>query len=535
MKKFLFFLTIVFVFVQNNSLLAQQPDAPVFGTDIVVKNLPEQNQQNLVVCSAFNGWWYAAYSYDTQGQGSKSVLKSEDKGATWTVLFEGPCGIDHSSYTKLDILVCGTSLSDLTLFLACCRYDSVSGRRLAWITTYNGVTGEPIDEIFQDPSYKTKDLAIASDYLYPAANSNPYSIVAVYSKGFFTNPDSIYFCSFSNGGVTFYLSNKKRIASSPNYFHKVALSYGRSPSYPEGRYFATWEEQTAEGAEYGHIYTAHTETDINSSFTEPVMLDSLDPSLYNKVRNPSIACQSNDVDNSHQNITEIVLFEKNEGVANQNKVVGFYNTEAASADNFHKVNIDTMPGNKLQPDICFNPYDTGFMVTYYDSTANKLPFITNNFNLTEPDSWNIISAGYNDTPDLSHPQPGIALDLMKQSGMTSWIAERPGGNGEAFMDAPFIYYAGVQDEQTSTSPGCRAFPNPASTEITFEFELPAPGTITLSIHSTLGQPAGASVHKGCSAGKQQLRYDVSQLPAGLYFYTLRTNTGVTSGKVVVSR
>jgi len=37
--------------------------SPIFGKDIVINDQPGQNQQNLSVCSAFNGWLYAVYFY----------------------------------------------------------------------------------------------------------------------------------------------------------------------------------------------------------------------------------------------------------------------------------------------------------------------------------------------------------------------------------------------------------------------------------------------------------------------------------------
>jgi hypothetical protein len=97
-----------------------------------------------------------------------------------------------------------------------------------------------------------------------------------------STPTQITFYSSSNGVMSF--DNTKVVATTSNsYFHKVALNYGRSPSWSTGRYFAVWEAQAGQTSTIGHIYTAHSEPDFNSAFTKPVCIDSVDPSTINKV------------------------------------------------------------------------------------------------------------------------------------------------------------------------------------------------------------------------------------------------------------
>jgi len=368
--------------LNGNRIIPEQVNKSVlFADDIILDDQPDEDQQNIQVCSAFNGDLYAAYSYFNEEHAWIKILKSVNNGSDWTVVLDGAIYINHSTVTNLNILAAGNSLSELKLFLGFCLYDSVTHYQVVALSRYD-TNGVFEDEILQEYLRGIKYIAIASDYMYPATNSNPYSIAAVYSKNNYF--DTLVFCSSSDGG--FSIDTRLNIAHSTIYFHKVGLAYGRSQSQSSGRYFATWEEQQDKNSSFGHIYTAHSEPDFNSPFTDPVLLDTLDGSTANKASNPAIACQFNAVDNDSLNLTEIILCEKYDSVNENFDVIGYYNKKATNSEVFMAFTLDTTPDNKMQPDISFNLFDSTFMVTYFDSSMQKLPFITNNYNLSDPNS-----------------------------------------------------------------------------------------------------------------------------------------------------
>jgi hypothetical protein len=474
-----------------------------------------------VICSAFNGWLYGAYNYyDNSVQYDRAVIvRSKDNGVSWAVIHDGTSGIKHFGYSKMAILACGHDTNNLKVFIGFCNFDTLSGYRTIDVVRFdkNGV-GE--SDIFSELSRDVRDLALASDDLYQATNSNPFSLAVVYSKITYDG-DSIVFWSSSNGGI--YFDSHHNLAGSSHYFHKVALAYGRSQSCSSGRYFAAWEEQDNVNSVSGHIYTSHSEPDFNSPFTSPVLLDSLDASTANKASNPIIACQNNVADNDSSNLTEVVLFEKYVPATSKYNIAGCYNKKATNSNNFQEFTIDASTNNKLQPDICFNAFDSTFIVTYFDSTAQKLPYYIHDFNMTVPDAWVELSAGYNDYNNLMAPHPKVVMDFGKQMGANAWIAARSGGNGAAMFDSPFTYYTGIPtNSQNDLVRLIGLYPNPSSTTIRIAFELKNAGNVTIDVMDIMGQTIGTVTDQDYSPGRHVVQYDVSNLPDGNFLYRFRS-------------
>gem|GEM_PF-1499092 len=105
-------------------------------------------------------------------------------------------------------------------------------------------------------------------------------------------------------------------------------------------------------------------------------------------------------------------------------VFGGYNLQAASKNYFRKIYLATSLNTEYQPDIAFNPYEEKFMSTYFDGTEKKLLFLTSDKNLTNPDSWTIVSPGYNDSTNFDSPVPKVICHDQKQAGANVWTARR---------------------------------------------------------------------------------------------------------------
>lgn len=79
------------------------------------------------------------------------------------------------------------------------------------------------------------------------------------------------------------------------------------------------------------------------------------------------------------------------------------------------------------------------------------------------------------------------------------------------------------------------FPNPVQNQVNFRFELPSTQPVRLMLYNQLGQAAAVVANKEMGAGAQQLTYDVSQLPRGVYFYRLEIGQRFASGRLLLNR
>ena len=387
MKKTWLFSGCLLAFMLSTTLFAQVTDDPVFspknpdrsvlfGKDIVINSQPYVDQKDVDICQAFNGWLYCAFWYPDISTKDCNIIimKSLDNGLNWNFFFNYMVpGWDYERISNLDIEVCGKNETDLKFFLGLVIRDTISQFRRAYVIRYNGITGIIEDEVLEDASDHIWDLCLASDFSFPSSGSSSSSIAILYSKELMY--DIICSRVSTDGGMTF---NYKEIEGTEDrYIPKVAMSYGSSATSAPGRYFITWEWLNDHENTTGNIYTAHTEPSLSGSYTTPLCIDSLDVSIYNKCRNPKIACQYGDFNNDSSNLTTVIIFETYDSITGWNKIKGFYNLQSTLSSHFKPFSLTDSNHNCRTPDIAFNPYDFTFMVTYDDSTDKKLPFLTN--------------------------------------------------------------------------------------------------------------------------------------------------------------
>jgi hypothetical protein len=508
-----------------------KPESPLFGKDIIIQDSTNENQRQVVVCSAFNGWLYAAFTYNQDGAPYLAMLKSEDNGITWSVLVQDYYPLQGGWFASIDIVTTGNSLSNLKLFLSFIATNTFVDDGTAYINRYDGVTGNYEARIFFENS--VYDIALTSDFADPAQNSNPNSLGILYSSRSYGSPeyDSIVFLSSSDGGLS--LDGKQVVAISSSKYHKVALAYGKSPSHNHGTYFAAWEERDWFGSIPGRIFTAHTNPNFNSPFTTPVNLDGLDPTTTNLCEKPVIACQYKVLDNDSANMTEVVLFEKYQPSSNKHDIQGYYNLQAATSLHFRKLNFTDSTHNNLQPDLKFNPFDSTFILTHFDSSELKLPYLKNNLNLDNPNIWTIVNQNYCDNSNLSIPLPKIEINYGEKEGMNVWIGDRIGGNGVALFDSQNSTYTGFPSSSQKSNTLLNIFPNPCSTYINVEFELPETEIVRISIYNLPGELISTLVDQRFSSGKHTLRLNVSNLTPNCYLYKFESDNKALFGKLVV--
>lgn len=120
------------------------------------------------------------------------------------------------------------------------------------------------------------------------------------------------------------------------------------------------------------------------------------------------------------------------------------------------------------------------------------------------------------------------------------------GNDAFFNDADFTntengswdggcynFVSGIDGNVNDVVMSVGAFPNPTAGEVTIYFEMNNNSSADLSLMNSMGQVVKQLGSGNYNRGRHEVKVDVSALPAGIYFYSLRTSAGVKSGKLVV--
>ena len=522
------------LFAQNSGTIPFNPQSPIFGKDVIIRNDTSKDERAVAICSAFNGWLFSVFSYTIPNLWWRipeySIMKSIDHGMTWT-LFTATISpmsyyVDHS----FSIIASGNSLSDLKIIVSWVAAETLGAGGNGICYRYNGQTGDYIDCLLEKGDIKS--IALTSDYPHPATNSNPSSLGLLYSKtGYGFNQDSLIFLASDDGGNTF--SNSISIPLTMKRAGNVAISYGRSSNYPTGRYFAVWEEHSDNDLILGHIYTAHTEPYFNSHFSVPVNLDSLDFKAINKCKNPTIACQNSISDNGQGNFTEIILFEKVNTQINKTTISGYYNLESATTNHFSPFYLPDSSNFNQQPTLIFNYFDSTFLESHFDLTLGKLPLFRIDYRLIDPNNWSTLSQGINDDSNLLNPIPKLAIDDLQMKTLCVWNAEDPDGKGVSMFDSELSTFTNINDSNSSKGLVCEVFPNPCSNNVHIAFKYSPSGNFTL----TVSDITGTIIKKRHvnSSHDNAIEFDTSDLHDGVYILTISNAGHQINKKIIVNQ
>lgn len=77
------------------------------------------------------------------------------------------------------------------------------------------------------------------------------------------------------------------------------------------------------------------------------------------------------------------------------------------------------------------------------------------------------------------------------------------------------------------------YPNPFNPTTTIEFSIVEPSEVELTVYNILGKEVSNLVDKNLSAGSHEVQFDASELPSGVYFYTLRTDDFMNTKKMIL--
>jgi hypothetical protein len=79
------------------------------------------------------------------------------------------------------------------------------------------------------------------------------------------------------------------------------------------------------------------------------------------------------------------------------------------------------------------------------------------------------------------------------------------------------------------------YPNPFNPTTSIPFDLPAASKVRLTVYNALGQQVLTVADREFAAGRHSVQADLSNLPSGVYLYTMRAGTFSDSKKMVLVR
>lgn len=527
------FATLTAVAQENRNNQPLPPVAtPLYTSDVIIQN-DTVDQQKVRLAVAFNGWLYAAFNTEdaAANKGGITIRKSTDNGLTWTTMDSYfPAGV---RYPAFDIVVAGTDTTNLTLYLAGINFNVSSANYVLFVDRYNATTGG-----FTGSNYNLNagtqqiyDVALATDYLFPAVGTSPYGLGMLYSR-YTSSQDSVVYVGSVDGGASW--GYRTPVATTGSYFGKLSIAYGRSASGSNGRYFGAWERRPSSVARTGNIYSSRSQSTVDGPWITPVNLDSISSTMIGLCKNPQIACSFGTADNDSGSVTSVVLVQRDyTGNGSDYDLLGFYNKRAHFTSFWYRLDVVNSGENDLQPDVSYDPANQNFLATYYDSTNGKLPYVVNGVNLLTPSSWTTISPQYNDvTTNLKAAYPRVEINPVAVQAAHAWIAQN-GTDGVAMFDAE--YNITSLNETDAALALNNIYPNPANVLITIPYVNETNEMATISVYNQLGQRVISEQGGQTKAGITTRTLNVEQLEAGVYFCRIEAGNKTITRSFVIAR
>jgi len=499
-----------------------------YGYDIVVGDSSTINQRNVSLAVAGNGWLYATFVRNIGTTYGMEVYKSTNNGLNWSSFYSFSSVIYPVDVCK--VIVCGAAPYKVMLGYI---YHTTTNYSLG-ITEFDGTTNSIVAQRFL---YNTAinsaftDFDMVADDLFPSLGTSPYGVGLLYSKR--STYDSIKFVYSTNGGNNFGTPNF--VDTTASFFGKVSLAYGNSPLLIFGRYNAVWEEKDHSYSKTGHIQYSRTSSGITGNFITPFYLDN-EPLTQNKCSNPKIACQFSSTDNDSSNVTAVVVFER--WYANSdNDVIGMYNYKSSSENIWNRFNIDNTNSNSKQPDINYDSYFNNFLITYWDSTTNFLPYKVHSFNITTANAstWAVITANYNNNTSMGsllQPFPVVEINNSLHMAAHLWSREGISGNGVVVFDAE--YSNGIKEIISNNSKDINIYPNPAYGATNIQFELETSSMVLINAYDMAGKKINNLYNAQAPKGKNTVSINLSNWTDGNYVIEIVTPDFIATKKLMVA-
>lgn len=498
-KKTILFVLMGFLFLNTNSLIAQQ--ASKWGSDIIISNQPTEIQTNAKIAVAFNGWLFSSYESD----GRVYVKKSKNNGLNWEHVFYSNTGVYST-----DMIVCGNTVEDLSVFVS--GFFIHPSTRYVFVDRIDVSANTVSERLIYNERLGTnvRDTKLASDYKFPSYIANPYSVAVCFSSSEMPN-DSIISIVSTDGGETFPLINKEVIDVTDKYFDKISIAFGKNKSYINGRYFVAYEKYDVNNDKYGNIKYAYTTGNVLASYSPPIYLDSLIGNA-NKNKNPSIVCQFDTLDNSGT-MPIMIAFESRYN-NNDNDLIISKNIDPINyPTNWDFAYLNGTYDNEIHANLSYDPAYHNFLATVFNETKKEISYKVKNISTVNNNEWQIINSKINTSNQLTLPYPQVEINPVLNQAAFVWIQGTPSVSGVAMFNAEYSIYDDAIKNNEEKYTDFKIYPNPANNIVYIEIDNNEKENIYIEIISITGKILKTQNIQPIS---KTISIDITDIPAGIY-------------------
>ncbi len=129
--------------------------------------------------------------------------------------------------------------------------------------------------------------------------------------------------------------------------------------------------------------------------------------------------------------------------------------------------------------------------------------------------------------------------MAENYGSVVSVASHPGETNPNYTNASSLTrlsaFTGIEEENLSLTCELSNFPNPFTKKTEIRYVLPGDGYVNLEVFNIAGEKIKTLVNGFQSKGKRTIRWDASELPAGIYLYRIKTDSGAKTNKMVLLR
>lgn len=176
---------------------------------------------------------------------------------------------------------------------------------------------------------------------------------------------------------------------------------------------------------------------------------------------------------------------------------------------------------------------------YFDNSKHaifkmyKTPAFKKFFSETQLDPHDLLNFAYID-PTGNYTTDGLTT-LEDSSSITAELSHFSEVEGTSKSVITGLASRDLLNNVPSSFELKQNYPNPFNPSTMVEYGLPERSLVELNVYNILGKKVASLVNSVQDAGMHRLRFDGTNLPSGVYIYSLKTGSGVIARKMLLMK